>query len=92
MFQGILLQVVLSSHYDQPIPSTNIMQNLRGRPGACWCLELTDALNLCMLSKATVPFLYDFIKLEELQLNFVVVVIVFTMFLATGSTKEATFD
>ena len=45
------------------------MQNPRGRLGASWCLELTDALNLCMLSEAIVPFLYNFIKLEELQAN-----------------------
>ena len=68
MFQGILLQVVFSlvdkfylnyeccSHYDQSIPSTNIVQNPRGRPRACWCLELTDALHICMLTKAIVPF------------------------------------
>ena len=56
------------SHYDQSIPSSNIVQNSRDRPGGMLVLG-TDALNLCMLSKAIVPFPYDFVILEKLQLN-----------------------
>ena len=43
-----------------PGPGLKVGENLRGLPGGCWCLELTDALLSCFGWKPSVGLLLKY--------------------------------